>query len=481
MSNNSLDCLRIGALPGEYWQALMGNGGEVPGLVNLDLCRRAGRVGPDAPPKLDPNVVCVNPCVAGDTMVLTEVGHVPIALLAAGIEAWPSRTTQFPRLVNMGGYWWDIKPKSVQLTKRAATTVTVTTKEGYKLRCTLDHKLMSLTSEDAPLSDSDPLASICVDWPKLREASSLKPGDKLVLNRQPPAQALVQGWPGYLHLKGTEKDATGELLMATGYALGHFIGDGVYVVNNADQSAQFRVYLHGERADPVVLEPVKAWIERSLVECLPEPRQFWRESWDTDASTGLCKYLFIQSSAFHTNVCEPLGIHHGNKHVTMDCMATATTFQRGLIAGLFDTDGSACLKTNHVVISQEHRETLELVQQMLLTFGIVSMIGQTHKGDVTRRPCYDLRVRPEHIGRFFDTIPVKNSRKLKLLQDIYVQRCSEDNDKVASPTTFQDNALHRVTIESVEVNTQPEDVYDMTIKGLHLMPANGLVVANCGK
>jgi hypothetical protein len=60
MSNNSIDVSDISQIPPEFWEGYCGNG-EPYGLVNLDLCRRVGRLA-DGGKYPDPEVEGFNPC-----------------------------------------------------------------------------------------------------------------------------------------------------------------------------------------------------------------------------------------------------------------------------------------------------------------------------------------------------------------------------------------------------------------------------------
>jgi len=61
MSNNTVHCNEIGALPQEYWQGYEGMG-EAYGLFNLELSRTAGRLIDHQGPHIDPYVIGTNPC-----------------------------------------------------------------------------------------------------------------------------------------------------------------------------------------------------------------------------------------------------------------------------------------------------------------------------------------------------------------------------------------------------------------------------------
>lgn len=73
MSNNSVVCSHIDDLPSEFWNGYQGTG-EPYGLINMDLAKKIGRV-KDGSKYPDPLVEGFNPCVTGDTYVMTSEGQ----------------------------------------------------------------------------------------------------------------------------------------------------------------------------------------------------------------------------------------------------------------------------------------------------------------------------------------------------------------------------------------------------------------------
>ena len=73
-SNNSIYCNDINKLLPHFWEGYNGNG-ESYGLLNIDNCRKYGRIGEK---KVDKNIEGVNPCFAYDTLMNTSTGDVEI-------------------------------------------------------------------------------------------------------------------------------------------------------------------------------------------------------------------------------------------------------------------------------------------------------------------------------------------------------------------------------------------------------------------
>ncbi len=84
MSNNSVVVDDITDLPEHFWEGYNGNG-EPFGLINMELSTRVGRLGEER----SDNAVAYNPCVTGDTLVLTPEGHKPIEdLVGQSVKVW---------------------------------------------------------------------------------------------------------------------------------------------------------------------------------------------------------------------------------------------------------------------------------------------------------------------------------------------------------------------------------------------------------
>jgi ribonucleotide reductase alpha subunit len=149
MSNNSVVCNEFGKLPEQFWEGYKGNG-EPYGLINLRLAREIGRTGETEYP--DKSVMIFNPCVSGDTLILTSQGNIPIIdLVGKEVEVWN------------GSEWSKTTPK---ITGHNQPMLSVTLSNGVTLRTTKGHKWI--------LKDGIRV-----------EAHQLKVGDKLIRAEYP--------------------------------------------------------------------------------------------------------------------------------------------------------------------------------------------------------------------------------------------------------------------------------------------------------
>ncbi|HVN54279.1 MAG TPA: LAGLIDADG family homing endonuclease [Anaerolineaceae bacterium] len=102
-------------------------------------------------------------------------------------------------------------------------------------------------------------------------------------------------------------------------------------------------------------------------------------------------------------------------------------FLTGLLDGLFSTDGSVDLQSNHPLL-RYHTSSLELARQLrriLLMFGIYARIATSQRqrhtidGRVIRydRPKYDITISGDSLGRFFDQIRLSHPEKQMRLEE----------------------------------------------------------------
>lgn len=122
MSNNSVVCNQFDKLPEQFWLGYQGNG-EPYGLINLRLAQAMGRTGETQYP--DKNVMIFNPCVSGDTRILTKQGYQEIENLV-----------DVPTIIWNGFEWSEVTPK---VTGHDQEMLKVTFSDGRTLRCTKYH------------------------------------------------------------------------------------------------------------------------------------------------------------------------------------------------------------------------------------------------------------------------------------------------------------------------------------------------------
>lgn len=154
MSNNSVVCNDIKKLPEQFWDGYNGNG-EPFGLINLALAKKVGRAGEYQ--YSDPEVAGFNPCVVGETKILTKNGYEEIQdLVNTEVEIWN------------GFEWSSVTPK---VTGENQEVVTIEFNDGRSLTCTKYHKFHIAKGYSGDSS--------------IIEAKDLQPGMKLIKHQFP--------------------------------------------------------------------------------------------------------------------------------------------------------------------------------------------------------------------------------------------------------------------------------------------------------
>lgn len=206
-SNNSVVCNNIEEIleNDEFWHGYNGNG-EPYGLINLDLMRKCGRIGDFRYP--DPDVVCVNPCVSGDTWTMTSEGP-----------------RQVKDLVGLGKQTVVVNGRTYETTESGFFHT------GNKML----FKLKTIEGFELDVTDNHLIKTVNNEWV---EVKNLKEGHQIVLNNH----SDINQWKG----SGTRdegyslcntKQLTNEIELSSfefysGFLSGLFDTNG-FVVNNS--------------------------------------------------------------------------------------------------------------------------------------------------------------------------------------------------------------------------------------------------------
>jgi ribonucleoside-diphosphate reductase alpha chain len=152
-------------------------------------------------------------------------------------------------------------------------------------------------------------------------------------------------------------------------------------------------------------------------------------------------------------------------------------FLTGLIDGLFSTDGSVDLQSNHPLL-RFHTASLELARQVrriLLMFGIYGRISTTirKRHDINGRfiqndhPKYDVTIAGDSLGRFFEQFRLSHKPKQMRLEDAALR----------SNFTGGNWAAKVINIEPAGVDT----VYDLYEPRSDTWITEGFVSRGCGE
>jgi ribonucleoside-diphosphate reductase alpha chain len=405
-----------------------------PGVIYLERVNKEHSFDVEEHP--DHRILATNPCVTGDTLISTERGMIPAEeLYEQGVAT---------DVIVDGRISEDAVKEASSVFKTGEKDIyTLTTEEGYELRLTADHRVMT---DDGWI-----------------EAQELVAGDTVhIVNRK-----------GEFGQYGTAEE---------GRVLGWLVGDGHLkhgeeraVLNFHDEDCEISDNF-AEDVNNIVRSPVGnanydvgvSQIQRS------------------EAYRGAdAQEQRVRSTRLY-ELAEEVGLT-GDKHQVPDAVYRGTEeMARGFLQALFTADGGVqgnVEKGVSVRLSSSDRGLLVDVQRLLLNFGIASKLYDDRREAGTKflpdgnggekeydvRAQHDLVVAKDNLVRFCDEIGFLLESKNETLR----QRLDE-YDRGPYSDRFE------ATVELLERDGH-EAVYDLTEPETHSFVANGLVVHNCGE
>ncbi|HEX9925620.1 MAG TPA: LAGLIDADG family homing endonuclease, partial [Anaerolineae bacterium] len=374
-------------------------------------------------------ILCTNPCVTGDTLIYTSHGLVraqELATQAGDVE-----------VVIDGRFGHEQRTSAVSAVFRTGKKLVyrLQTKEGYYLRATADHRVMTPRG-----------------WVELEK---LQTGDTVhILNRK----------GGF----GT----TGSLEL--GRTLGWLIGDGTI-----KQSEAVLSFFGSEKRE---LAPMFADHVNMLVAPLTATARRYEVApimvRDRDEAR-------IGSTRLYS-IAQDHGLTEVKHRVPESVLRSSEAMQCGFLQALFTADGTfqdGGSKGGSIRLAANSLELLEGVQCLLLNFGIASRIYRNRReagyrnlpdgqGSLKSYWCeaqHELVISKQNMLVFADEIGFLMPYKQERLRN-YIER----GKRGPYAESFT------VTVESL-VEEGLEDVYDLTEPLTHSFIGNGLVLHNCGE
>ena len=386
------------------------------------------------------NIRATNPCVTADTWVHTAAG--PRQVLQLIGQPFPARIDGRDHWSAAEGFFRTARKPVV----RVATT------EGHALRLTADHRVRRIAKLTRWVRESEWCA-----------ASELHPGDQVLLNDH---RAGAQ-WEGdYTHEQG--------------YLIGLLIGDGVLSDDKAVLSVwEMAAAANDSRGLPTGVQGIMDAALRAAM-LLPHRADF--AGWHPIAGRREYRMQLVGLRA----LAHQLGLSPGHKTITPEIERASSEFYRGLLRGLFDTDGSVQgthAKGISVRLAQSELPLLEAAQRMLLRLGIASSIyaerrpagssllphGRGGRSYYPTRAQHELVVSGENLGFFRERVGFEDTDKHARL-----------DAALAKYKRTLNRERFVATVASV-VEDGEEDVYDVRVPGINSFDANGLHAHNCGE
>ncbi len=410
----------------ELWHAIIESAwaSAEPGLLFLDRYNKMANSWYFAP------LVGVNPCVTGDTRIYTNQGMVK------AVDLFNDETDIEAVIDGRFGLEHATTPSTRVFMTGTKPVYRLQTKEGYFLRATSDHRIMTPRG-----------------WVELQD---LNPGDKIhILNRK----------------GGFGQEGSLEL----GRVLGWLTGDGHF---NASQGAILSFF--GDEKE--TLAPIFAEYVNQLVEAETIPNRAYTISPVAIAGRDETRI----SSTRLMRIAEQYGVVANKLCVPEVVFQGAEEMQQGYLQALFTADGSfqdGGEKGGSIRLASSYIPLLEGVQMLLSNFGISSRIYRNRrhaqyrdmpdgKGGLKSYWCeaqHDLTITKGNMTVFSAAIGFILPRKQHALSE-YLSRGKRG--------VYRENFI--ATVESI---TQDgiEDVFDITEPITHSMITNGVVVHQCGE
>jgi len=364
-----------------------------------------------------------NPCVVGDSTVVTDRGIKMVSdLIDKGFNAivdgisYPSHK----------GFWKTGTKQVIELEFRS----------GRTLKVTPNHKIMTTTG-----------------W---KEADNISFGEQVVINNH-----RSYNLDSIANLNSESQD------WKKGYLLGLFLGDG----NNSKTAAQLKWW--GESKEQYRQDAYNMLSDVGFI-----------NNCHHDTQNTIAVYSSIESKQLMHFAINKNCMIGTSKRLSKESVCGSWNHISGLIAGYFDADGTVLVnntKGSSLRISSIQLENLQNLQIALNSLGIYSKIYKNRriegdrsmpdgKGGTKNYFCqasHELVISNDNILRFAKYVPIRNTDKLEKIQTIL-----GNYQRMPNRTNFTDTLVNKVVVGEL-------DVYDCTVEDIHAFDNDSVYVHNC--
>ncbi len=442
-----------------------------PGIVFIDEVNRTNPL-----PGLGP-IDCSNPCVIGETLVATERGFIKMEELAESYVSGGIKISVDNRLpkavkisslnrisISQGGTIRETMPlidfsrlgsASGEMLRAFPTGIKpvykLTTKSGYELEATADHKIFTPRGK-VPLLE-------------------LRAGDKVLIQSneglwnndfQLPFDYpnVIEGKNRHIYHYNFPKTWSKEL----GRVLGWLIGDGWL----RDKKREYAVGFTFSEDDKEVMSEFRDILN-----------DWYKNSERKEIKRKNDVYHLIYGSKDFVEFFKKLGVKPvlaAEKEVPASLWRAPAEAVSGFLQGIFSADGTINIyeknQTRYIRLTSKSEKLLKQIQILLINFGIRSTIyNRTRKPRLAFGYKNDGILYELEISR--DNIPIFLS-KIGFLGTHYKVKAKTLKEKSYYREYFEDK------IEKIKYIGKKR-VYDLTEATTHSFIANGIIISNCGE
>jgi ribonucleoside-diphosphate reductase alpha chain len=430
-----------------------------PGIVFIDTINRrhpAWYIG---------KINATNPCVTGDTRILSRKGYIKIGdLVKAGVEeedlvipsevkiVYMTKTSpqQRSRALSIASL---VIARSRIFSQGIKPVYKIVTREGYELKATPDHRLIAVVKDECPECEEAPtdIANLIlrhfgesgkrykVVW---KRVDAIKPGDMILLGRMSIDEL---------------GDHFGDISIGEDMAflIGWLVGDGYIRFKGGSKYVAF--YFNADDEENIAQLVIDILRSRS-----------------PDASIGVyyqkntIKVMTMSKSvlSYFVNLVPEIVNKSSEEREVPEVVYRLKPREIAMfLRGLFTAYGSID-KDSAIRLSSTSLKLLKQVQELLLLFGIVSKIYRNRKEALK---VYDQK-------EYHELVIARYSRRI-FMEKIGFASVSR-NVKVSLKKTKVDLPLARV--EKIEYIGE-EEVFDASVPAYHYYITGGFISHNCAE
>ncbi len=444
-----------------------------PGVLFLDAANRSNPV-----PHLYP-LEATNPCFIGSTRIATDLGLLTIQELAEKEMSFMVATDQ--RAPNSGngiagetcGVVYRVSSPAWK-TRENVETLRLTTRHGYVVTATPDHKFLTTDNgyvELGKLKEGDTLLLQSSEgvWSRNRRL----PNVEVLLEKM---SKMAQGGDRASGHTITRRDFVEqyanlpvEWSHEIGVILGMLVGDG-WISPNSGSPVGMVFNAESDELLDVVHDTMRSYFGEGHLHQRGSLRQL--------------TYGRVPLEFFVT-----LGVKHVRAHEKRvpDAMWQAPREAVvGFLQGLFTTDGtvniSSYKKSCSIRLASSSVEMLHDVQLLLLNFGIVSRIHKRREAGRRDLPDGKGGLKEYFTQADYELIIDKANRDKFMFEIGFLDSVKQAKaiNFISSKTRISNSESFETTVVAIE-EAGYADVYDLTEPQTHSVIANGVVVHQCGE